>query len=454
MRLREANNWITKHNERIQSTGTLRTKTQFQEKQSQQPVKEIPKQTKDNENAKPKQRRTKNNIHKGFVCRTWATNFLPKDAQKNEDDEFIPFFVRKYVDKSNSNLPDTEKESALLAEENRKTSELTSTQTESEDALSQKAEELIEVQLKEKPYFHELNNRRKGRRTKSSTDNDKNLTSVPHAFICSCGQTITHDKEVRNSRTSHLRHERSRNSNVRFSVALPIKQFPPINPLEEMKKPNFPARKKRGVLPTRRPHTVDTALLSKGAILVNGHHNLPNFTNAREPFNRLCSGQRVTTSSLGNLSKETKIFSRAKSYEQDCDAGDKSFDEVIELLSWGAGSTLERNATPPSVLHEEQNRRGRCGRYRSLSDPRGTAHAAKPSQNSLDENQNKLYRGSMECFTGNRRRIRTPLHSLNSEDGDSNTDSNDTGLGSEIEYSFDGLAKLDVYLQPRSTSFS
>ncbi|XP_078379482.1 uncharacterized protein LOC144662529 [Oculina patagonica] len=440
MRLREANNWITKHNERIKSTGTLRTKAQSQEKQHQA-VKDAPKLTKDKDGAKPKQRKSKTKVHKGFVCRTWATNFLPMDVQKNEDDEFIPFFVRKYVDKSKSNFPDKGKQTSTpLEEENRKDSDITSTQTKPENTLSQNAaKELnkVEVHL-EKPHLDEFNNRRKGGRIKTSSDNLQNLPRVPYEFICSCGQAITHQNKETNksstfSGTKHLRRQTSKNSKVRFSVALPIKQFPPINPLEEMKKTNFPARKKREILPTRRPHTVDTALLSKGIILVNGHHNLPPFTNA-------CDGRRPTTSSLETPNKYRQISSRVTS-EQDYDTGSKRFDDqVIESLSRNAGTT---SSSPQCILNEEQNGCERRGRHRSLSEPRSI---------SLSRNQNTLCRHSAGCFTENRRRVRTPPHSLNSEDGDSNTDSNDTGLGSEIEYLFDGLAKLDVYLQPRSTS--
>lgn len=121
MRLREANNWITKHNERIRSTGTLRTSAQHRQEKpiSKQEGKETPKQTKVKEIAKLKQRKSKTKLHKGFVCRTWATNYLSKDDQKNEDDDFIPFFVQKYVDKTKSNFPDSKKKtSAPFAEEN------------------------------------------------------------------------------------------------------------------------------------------------------------------------------------------------------------------------------------------------------------------------------------------------------------------------------------------------
>lgn len=51
----------------------------------------------------------------------------------------------------------------------------------------------------------------------------------------------------------------------------------------------------------------------------------------------------------------------------------------------------------------------------------------------------------MECFIGNMCCVKILLYLLNSEDDDFNIDLNDIGLGSEIEYCFDGLVKLDVY---------
>ena len=436
MRLREANNWITKHNERIRSMGTLRTSAQYRQEKptSQQEGKEIPKQTKEKQFAKlhVKQRKSKTKLHKGFVCRTWATNYLSNGDQKNEDNECIPFFVRKYVDKSKSNFPDSDKKASTpFAEENRNNSATSSTRIEYEDALSPNISgefKTEEFQLKEKRNFNVLDNQEKGMSIKTNTRQLQNSSRDSYRFICSCGKAITHNKEMSNfskSATNHLRNERLLNSKVRFSAALPIKQFPPINPLQEMKKQNFPARRKRDVLLTRRPHTVDTSFLSKGVILVNGHHNLLNFRNESQPaFNRKYFGQRGTPSSLESLNEEAQIFAARVKSEQNLRTGCKRFDE-------------------------ERNSGGGFGRHRSLSEPRATA---KPSSKDLGENGHR-YRDSVECFTANRRRVRTPPHSLNSEpDNDSNTDSNDTGLGSEIEYSFDGLAKLDVYLQPRSTS--
>ena len=113
--------------------------------------------------------------------------------------------------------------------------------------------------------------------------------------------------------------------------------------------------------------------------------------------------------------------------------------------SWGAG-TCDKNDTRRLALHEENNIQGGSGRrYRSMSDPHGNEKKSVLRRN--DEDQNVLRRYITTRFP-----VKTPPHSLHSGDNDSNTDSNDTGLGSEIEYALDGSAKLDVYLQPRGTS--
>ena len=112
-------------------------------------------------------------------------------------------------------------------------------------------------------------------------------------------------------------------------------------------------------------------------------------------------------------------------------------------MPWGFSKTAKESGKSQCVLDKEPNDREKRGRHRSLSD-------LQRVPKSLDENSNNLYQNSTDCLKGQRRCVRTPLHSLNSEDDDSKPDSNETGLvGSEIEYSVDGLAKLDVYLQPR-----
>lgn len=462
IRLREANSWITKHNDRIRSTGTLRTRAQFHEKQKQEAVKELPKQANDKGKGKSKQRRNKSKIHKGFVCRTWATNFLLNDAGEKEDDEFVPFFVRKYVDNAKSSSTDSKKDTSTASPEEgteQKITQLASNQADPEEPFEQTntTENMskLEIKPKGKPYFDENNNEKiTDRLIKNRTGNSHSLQNISHDFICCCGEKLHHDKEMRRYQSTlpiskHLRQlQRSRSSkDTTTCVALPIKQFPPINPLEEIKKQSSPARRKRGVLPARRPHTVDTALLSKGVILVNGHHNLPNYVKASDCFNALCS-ERASKSSLENNDKRKQTFRRVE-FEQDCSRR-KNFDEVIELLSLSmaadrrAEGTRDRKGTPPSVVHEGQNIQGGRDCSRSLSDPRGNG---KPARISFDCSENVVISG-----TGNGLPLRTPPHSLNSEDNDSNTDSNDTGLGSEIEYALDGSAKLDVYLQTRGAS--
>ena len=50
--------------------------------------------------------------------------------------------------------------------------------------------------------------------------------------------------------------------------------------------------------------------------------------------------------------------------------GVKGFGEVIESLSQNEGTKFDGNATPQCGLNEEKNISERCGRHRSLSDPR------------------------------------------------------------------------------------
>lgn len=429
MRLREANNWIRKHNERIQSTGTLRSKTHSHELHRQQEAKQIHNKPNNDGNTKYKQEKKK--IHKGFVCRTWASNFLSSDAQKSEDDDFTPFYVRRYVDKSKSAPPGKVRRNTPLVQKHRTSSEVLLTQREAHDLSSEKSSQVfseIEVQLKGKLFHDESYNRR---------NNEKPNSNISHALMCSCGQITHHDNDKRVpgggfQAPRPVEVERTQNSKLKFSIVLPIKQFPPINPLEELKKPNFPARKKLGVSLNRRPHTVDTALLSRGVILVNGHHNLPNFIGSDKAFNRQRDGQITSKSSFENLSREKQLFSSGRQKHEHGQS--ERFDESIGL-------------SHQCVLNKDPNNREKCGRRCSTGDPRRAPR-------SLDENGNNLYRNSADSLKGQRRCVRTPLHSLNSEDDVPKTESNETGLGSEIEYSVDGLAKLDVYLQPRDVCFN
>lgn len=449
IRLREADSWITKHNERIGSTGTLRTRAQCNERGKQEAVKEISKQTK--EKGKPKQRKTKSKIHKGFVCRTWATNFLPKDAGENEEDEFVPFFVRKYVDNSKSIGPEKKKAVVTLTEGKRKTSNHACGQADSDaETTEQNTTENVtklEIKTKDRPNSDDEDNiETKEQHLENWAGSGLGLKSISHDSICCCGERLKHGKEMKRPQSTiplnRASHQRAR-IKEKTCVALPIKQFPPINPLEGTKKPKFLSGRTVGVSPTRnRPHTVDSALLSKEAILVNGHRNLPNYIRASDSFTG------VLRLSPENLNKEKQMFSRV-AFERDCVDG-KTFDEAIRLMSSRREAdkeveeTVDKNETAKSALNELKNLQVQSVRSRSLSDPRGNE---KWSRRRIGENQNVLYRD-----VGNRPAVRTPLNSIHNEDDDSCTDSNNNGLRSEIEYTFDGSAKLAVYLHPRGAS--
>lgn len=453
MRLRGANTWITKHNERLRSTGSLRTTAHFSTKHDVQDVNELSKQARCNDKEMIKQRKTGGTLHKGFVCRTWATNFLENNATEVADDEFISFFVRKYVDNSKSVSAVVKNVITRKSTEKKETLQLASLKRDNKDlpeSNSNESARKLEITLEEKTFDDENNNTKIEDCTKASPGDFKSLQNISGRFVCGCGGTRAHNMEIKRRAKStlptrkYLDHARSNSFRENHCVALPIKQFPPINPLEDMRKPNSQERIKRGILAARRPHTVGTAMVLKEAIFVNGHckkSDLP----SREFYH-----ERDSVSHSEQYSNDRKLHPGVK-FDKNW-LGSKHFDEGLKMLcprseeGRRVTGTLVKSATFQCTVHDSnkhiQERRGRC---RSLSVPPGNN---KQSKMSVKENQNVMYGN-----TGNRLSLKTPLHSPNGEDNDSGTDSNDTGLGSEIEYAFDGSAKLDIYLQPRGTSF-
>lgn len=193
MRLREANTWITKHNERLRSTGSLRSKAHFSIKHDLQDINELSKQARCNDKEMIKQRIPGGTLHKGFVCRTWAANFLENSATEVEDDEFIPFFVRKYVDNSKSvsavvknviTRKSTEKKENLqLASLKRDNKELT-------ESNSNESARKLEITLEEKAFDDENNNTKIEDCTKASPGDFKSLQNISGRFVCGCGGTL------------------------------------------------------------------------------------------------------------------------------------------------------------------------------------------------------------------------------------------------------------------------
>ena len=298
--------------------------------------------------------------------------------------------------------------------------------------------------MKEKTFDDENNNTKIEDCTKASPGDFKSLQNISGRFVCGCGGTLAHDTEIKRRAKStlptrkHLDHPSSQTVLERPTV-LPY-QSNSSQPLEDMRKPNSQARIKRGILPARRPHTVDTAMVLKEAIVVNGHCNLPNYNKKSDLPSREVYHERDSVSPSEQYSKDRKLHPGVK-FDKNW-LGSKHFDEGLKMLcprseeGRRVNETLVKSATFQCAVHDSnkhiQERRGRC---RSLSVPPGNN---KQSRMTVKENQNFLY--------GNRLPLKTPPHSPNGEDNDSGTDSNDTGLGSEIECAFDGSAKLDIYL--------
>lgn len=440
-KLQDANIWVHKYNAKYQCIGSLRTKVQLlnQEKET---TRNSPKQTK--EIAKPDKEKIPSKIQKGLACRTWAVSFPSKNARKKtKSEEFASVFGRQYTENTKSvlnsewNAVDAKKKMAQTNQASPKT-------ISSEGAREQTTPARImrlEIDLREKSSDDE-NNSTGEQKIKTKTES---FQSVPSSSVCDvkqcfCGEKITRDNKVKRSYSTSF--DRPHSHRSRSAVALPIKQFPPINPLEVLKKSSVSLNPTRGVLPIRRPRTVDTARLSRELIIINGHFNLPNYATESHLRNG-CYVQRGLRRSCENISQRKEFYTRWLDFKRD-NFVSGNFDN-LSLIDREAPH-YTRNFEKEKQKTEEENTR-KAATQKSASNIRGNKKWTRDKRN---ESEHIL---RIRNTLGNRgSQSRTLPHSTKSDQNQSDSDSNDTGLGSEIEYTVDGSTKLDVYLQPRRSS--
>lgn len=444
-KLQDANIWVHKYNAKYQCIGSLRTKVQLLNQEKETP-RNSPKQTK--EIAKPDKEKIPSKIQKGLACRTWAVSFPSKNAcKKTKSEEFASVFGRQYTEniksvlKSEWNPVDAKKKMAQTNQASPKT-------ISSEGAREQTAPARImrlEIDLREISSGDE-NNRTGEQKIKTKAES---FQSVPGSSFCDvkqcfCGEKITRDDKVKRSySTSFHRPHPHRSKSV---VALPIKQFPPINPLEAPKKSSVSLNPTRNVLPIRRPRTVDTARLSRELIIVNGHFNLPNYVNKSHLRNG-CYVQRGPRRSSENISQRKEFYTPWVDFKRD-NFVSGNFDNMKDNLSLidREAPHFTRNFEKEKQKTEEKNTR-KAATQKSVSNIRGNNKWTRDKRN---ESEHILRIGNTLRNGGPQ--SRTLPHSTKSDQNQSDSDSNDTGLGSEIEYTVDGSTKLDVYLQPRRNS--
>ena len=418
---------MTRHSDRIGSIGTLQLTPAPFEKRKVHIIKRIPKEK-------------VSKVHKGFVCKTWAEEFLPQGDGENGKEEFAPFLVRKYVEKAKHRSPfkkeadyrggSTRCEKTKL-QLRRFSSQTDETEIPKEDTSLK--EHICEAQVNSRSNF-ETNC---WERRAASFQRTRNMLKNLH---CSCRRKPT--SEI-NSRS--CRDYRSRSAERDIRIALPVQQFPIINPLEETKKTIFTGRKPRKNPPNYRPQTVGSVLLNrhgfKGSDQSQRHScaNYFNYSNYGSLPITVLYGTKVTGPSLENRNKEDQ--KDEQTYRET-----REFDQRINLLSssmnsWNVNLSRGEIKTTDVVVHDGQGVDNRRGRERRRSD---SVVKMVTSCSSTEVTHS-------DCVAGRTRPTKTPTQPLNC--GGFNSDSHDIGLGSEFECSLDGSAKLDVFLKPRCMSF-
>ncbi|XP_074633542.1 uncharacterized protein LOC141892237 [Acropora palmata] len=438
-KLQDANIWVHKYNAKYQCIGSLRTKVQLlnQEKKT---TRNSLKQTKGIE--KPDKEKIPSKIQKGLACRTWAVSFPSKNARtKTKSEEFASVFGRQYTENTKSlsewNAVDAKKKMAQTNQASPKTISSEGTREQTTPARIIR----LEIDLREKSSGDE-NDSTDEQKIKTKTESFQSVPSSSFCDIkqCFCGEKITRDNKVKRSYSTSF--DRPHPHRSRSVVALPIKQFPPINPLEVLKKSSVSLNPTRGVLPIRRPRTVDTARLSRELIIINGHFNLPNYVNKSHLRNG-CYVQRGLRRSSEDISQRKVFYTPWVDFKRD-NFVSGNFDN-LSLIDREAPH-YTRNFEKEKQKTGDKNAR-KAATQKSVSNIRGNKKWTRDKRN---ESEHIL---RIRNTLGNRGpQSRTLPHSTKSDQNQSDSDSNDTGLGSEIEYAVDGSTKLDVFLQPRRNS--
>ena len=425
MRIRESSSWITKHNDQISSTGSLRvggsSSKALQGEKSRQP-----------------------RICKGFACRSWASEFLSDEYLDNEG-ECTPFTVRRYVDRSRNSSSRSTRAGRLQGTcKSPKNSERAKCFKEGSEVKSDNEHTTKEYDPSETTPLsgadikEQLEERDREQSSMSCIETLSPQTSDIAAtkFVCSC-KADSYNVELFRDRIACCLGESRSAKTIRSSrrsktlgAALPVKQFPPIDPLQEVKK--MAAQKRQ--IPRERPRTVDTAFMAREMGRTPGRSDSCSREEKDHPSNSTLSmiiGQRISCcppSSQKEHQEREKLRPLvprgAASHLEMAD------DEVLQLLAYDVEKWSANDSDTSSVKS--------ISRYRM-----NTALNVLPAGlnfRSRHRNPNTL---------------KTPPQSPSSKDWhDSMSESSDTGLGSEFELSPDGSTRLDVFLKPRTVKMT
>ena len=408
MRIRESSSWITKHNELIKSTGSLRV----------------------GESSDPQQesiRARKSRVWKGFACRKWASEFLPAD-RSDGDEEYTPFTVRQYVDKSSHatgtktlNASNKVEPSAVEGRTNEERGKNQLRDAEDVNVQTSLVRMDSETSKPEEEHDSEV-------QSLSPTEILLQQTEVDSEedFMCPCKIDICNAPAFLeraapicqdSGRIRALTAPKSSRKSKPLGIALPLKQFPPINPLRDAKKlRSVDAQKRRDHGKRERPHTVDPACTQRGLL------------NSEVPL---------------SLERRSRVYLQAPrgivgSRISSCPP-----------LNW---KTEKRNASAPvhgcsQLMLEAKD----TLRHVDYDLDRWSDTSSQQSHNDVGKVHIGLLDHKKQTLPG-ARNSSVKFHPQSSRRKDRITsavsDVSENGLGSEFELSSDGLNKLEVFLKP------
>ena len=241
MRLRQSSHWINTHNERFKNVGSL--KINEESSVSTKMVKVSP-----SEAGKSNLYYVRKKIRKGFVCRSWSADFLPNENKSTDEVENSnPLMVSRFVDRLRKHEEaSTDVKDRGLRKTGKKTRELECENNNNVENF-ERDRKICDCQRTDKSLIINKSvaieavcnsvNSKENSETKPNTVHETHSEPKPpsksalkHMLHCS-GTEVTMTRGVVLSLRTY-RPKGLRKNGVRFHSAVPIKNFPPINPLD------------------------------------------------------------------------------------------------------------------------------------------------------------------------------------------------------------------------------
>ncbi|XP_048583724.1 uncharacterized protein LOC116601453 isoform X2 [Nematostella vectensis] len=447
IKTRMASEWVTKHNQRIQLTGSLKS---LHSATTDESTKDLGFSKNGLANNSP---HTGSKITKGFVCRNWANDFLPEQYKLKDEEEFVPFMVRKYVDRTkynvNNNKPQVVHASREVEQDNKPT---VPAPLQTEEAVSE-----IFVSISDNTHRQPVSSENQSCSI-CKKDEDKNAvthrqpgqsgTNKSRRFdtksesrgfsrdhlcseACRCNQYHRHTGQSRSqsSTSTGLLQPKSR-------IALPFKQFPPIEPLRQSSNTGIPTG--------QRPQTVASGFIANRAHLTSRRAHSSRAKSVTYANFSSTEARRAKTTSSQDIRTEQIQASRYHALTGAITRAMRSDDaEYIKALRTPHNEQQPIMTLLPDGKQVLRRTFSEHSRLMSLLRCSGVKMESKGFEK-ISSIETLLYTPAQSYAT----LIQNSHQSVAVEAG-GDTDSEVMGLGSDIAYSSEGSTKLEIYLNAR-----